>query len=149
MAASGFEPSHAGFTAFQAGWGLAGAQRTELKLEKENQSCRPPKGSGKNLRLWPEHNGKPLKGLRGGGREMKLKFQKIPLAAEGGGWELTGAWGLVGGCSLPAQRADNGGSGAATSSAEWSYAAGIARGRRSEGNSHRDPGWEAGEERSR
>lgn len=44
--------------------------RTELKLEKENQSCRPPKGSGKNLRLWPEHNGKPLKGLRGGGREM-------------------------------------------------------------------------------
>lgn len=42
----------------------------------------------------------------------KLKFQKIPLAAEGGGWERTGAWGMVGGCSLPAQIIANGGSGA-------------------------------------
>ena len=60
-----------------------------------------PEGLVKNERLWLENNGKSLKGFwrlgvgNGGVSWSKLKFQKIPLAAESWGWEQTEAWGLV------------------------------------------------------
>lgn len=144
---SRFEPSQPGFRAFQARWDPAGAQSRESKLQKGIlQAC---ESLVKNLRLWPENNGKPLKGFRGGGGEggvswPKLKFQKIPLAARGGGWDQSGAWGLVGGWSLPAQITDNGGSASATSSAEWTSAAGVGDGSGSEGRFQGALGWEVG-----
>ena len=60
-----------------------------------------PEGLVKNERLWLENNGKSLKGFwrlgvgNGSVSWSKLKFQKIPLAAESRAWEQTKAWGLV------------------------------------------------------